>query len=73
MAHASPRPAHEQTALLRFFVLAFLISWIVAFPLVADRFGWWGIDAPGWLHYLVPLGPFLAAAIVLSIAAGISR
>jgi membrane protease YdiL (CAAX protease family) len=60
MVEAS-QPHRGSAEVLGFFALAYAISWAIALPRVAARRGWIASAIPMWLHYLVPLGPSLAA------------
>lgn len=57
-------------ALALFFILAFLISWLIEFLLIAAWNGWYGISIPMSLHYLASFGPMLSAFLVTGLADG---
>jgi uncharacterized protein len=56
--------------LVAYFALAYAISWIIVFPLVAYAQGFIDVPVPFTLHYLNDFGPLLAAIIVTRIADG---
>lgn len=53
-----------------YFFLAYLISWTIVSPLFVYAVGLSNWQAPGWLHYLAPYGPLLAAVIMTAITTG---
>lgn len=48
-----------------FFILTYLISWSIEWPLVAYKQGWITLSPPFYIHYLASFGPFLSALIVV--------
>lgn len=56
--------------LLTYFILAYLISWGIAFPLVAQTQGWLRTSVPFPLHYLTAYGPLLSALIITAFTQG---
>jgi len=56
--------------LVAFFALAFLISWAIEIPLALTIRGYWRINMPFSLHYLVGYGPMLSAIIVTALTSG---
>jgi membrane protease YdiL (CAAX protease family) len=56
--------------LTAYFVLAFALSWIVEFALIAGQAGWIDPPLPFSLHYLAGYGPALAAILITGLGAG---
>jgi membrane protease YdiL (CAAX protease family) len=53
-----------------YYGLALAFTWAIQLPLVAARQGWIDASIPFWLHYLVSLGPTVAALLVTALMAG---
>lgn len=49
--------------LLTFFSLAFLLSWIIWFPLYSSAFGFYGLPVLPFQHAIGALGPLIAAVL----------
>lgn len=56
--------------LVAYVILTYAISWAIAVPLAARALGWFNAPLPFALHYLIPLGPVLAAIIVTRVTEG---
>jgi membrane protease YdiL (CAAX protease family) len=69
MAEGETGPAARQS-LVRYFILAFALSWIVEFALIASQERWIDPPLPFSLHYLASYGPALAAILVTGLTAG---
>jgi membrane protease YdiL (CAAX protease family) len=69
MAQAEAGPAVRKS-LGGYFVLAFALSWIVEFALIASQEGWIDPPLPFSLHYLAAYGPALAAILMTGFTAG---
>jgi len=61
----------KRHTLISYFVLAYLLTWLVEFALVAKVQGRLQ-NVPFWIHYLASFGPMLAALIVTWIASGVN-
>jgi uncharacterized membrane protein YhdT len=57
-------------ALVTYFSLAYLITWVIVSPLVLSAQGIIILDIPPQYHYLGAYGPLLAALLVTGLADG---
>lgn len=60
----------QRHALAAYFVLAFAITWLIAWPLLASAQGLLRLPVPFALHYLTAYGPLLAAWLITGLTAG---
>jgi membrane protease YdiL (CAAX protease family) len=60
----------RRNPLAAFFVLAFLLSWLLAVPLALQRAGVLPARLPYSLHYLMAFGPMLSALLVVAATEG---
>jgi membrane protease YdiL (CAAX protease family) len=60
----------EQNQLLTFAVISYVLSWLIALPMILSYYNAIAADIPFVLHYFVPFGPLLSAFLVTRIANG---
>ncbi len=60
----------KQHSMISFFILTLAISWSIELVLVASAQGWIATSIPFAIHYLVSLGPLLAAFTMTGIIGG---
>lgn len=63
-AKFTPRGLMQRHPVAVYWLLALALSWLIELPLVATVQGWWDLQIPLALHYLVAFGPMLAALAV---------
>jgi len=62
----------KQHPVVAYFVLNYVITWLIASPLIASAQGFLKQAIPFTLHYLTAYGPLIAAIIVTGITSGTS-
>ena len=60
----------REQSLVRFFILAAVLSWLLTIPMITSAQGWTQARVPFALHYLTAFEPMLSACLVTGIAEG---
>jgi membrane protease YdiL (CAAX protease family) len=60
----------KRHAVLAYWILALVISWLIWLPLIVQAQGWANFDAPFALHYLAAFGPMIAAVVMTTYVDG---
>ncbi len=63
-------PWLKKNALVAYFILAYLITWTIWWPLLAFSQGWVSWKAPNALFYFGSLGPMLSALVITALTSG---